>query len=189
MPTSIPLTLAELIKDKNYPRRLSKSGSFGGKLDHKVLREFMSHTPGTPCCVQVCHAFNMAQHPITPQFTGMRPNRGPSPIKIDGRVYYYLLAVDEMEAWLTSTYGAGEELRGPGVGPRSAVQIKQAIKNRPGLLTMWGKPERWHTEFWDGSRYVQPDIGDGILENPWIRFWDLTLAPPAWLTSYMAKKP
>ena len=46
----------------NYPHRTSKEGQFGGKLGHKDLREFMSHTPGTPCCVQVSHSVNMAGH-------------------------------------------------------------------------------------------------------------------------------
>jgi hypothetical protein len=185
MPNSIPITYAEIAKV--YPRRLTKSGEFGGKLDHPRLREFMNSTPGTPCCVQVSHAFNMVGHLVSKKYQGMR--RDASPIKIDGRTLYYLLAVDEMEAWLTDTYGPGEVLRGPGNKNATPIQIKSAIKNRPGLLTLWGKKDRWHTEFWNGARYLQDDMSDGILENPRIMFWDLSLAPPAWLSDYMAGSP
>jgi hypothetical protein len=178
---SIPVTYAEIAS--NYPRRTSKTSEFGGQLAQPELRKFMSSIPGTPCCVQVSHAMNMVGHTVSRKYGGMRRNA--SPIKIDGRTYYYLLAVDEMEAWLTDTYGEGEILRGPGRKNTSPGDIKRAIKNRPGLLTMWGKKDRWHTEFWNGARYLQDNMSDGVLENPRIMFWDLTLAPPAWLTDYM----
>lgn len=181
MTCSIPIAYADIAA--NYPRRLTKTSEFGGKLDQAELRTFMASTPGTPCCVQVSHAFNMVGHTVSRKYVGMR--RDASPIRIDGRTLYYVLAVDEMEAWLTDTYGAGELLRGPGKKSTTAAQIKSAIKGRPGLLTLWGKKDRWHTEFWNGARYLQDDISDGILENPRIMFWDLTLAAPSWLTDYM----
>ena len=70
VPSSIPITYAEIAK--HYPRRLTKSGEFGGKLDHPRLREFMNATPGTPCCVQVSHAFNMVGHLVSRKYQGMR---------------------------------------------------------------------------------------------------------------------
>ena len=144
----------------------------------------MSSIPGTPCCVQVSHAFNMMGHLVPQTYTGMR--RRNSAIKVGGVTYFYILAVDEMEVWLTEQYGPGEFLRGPSNPGAAAHEIKAAIRNRPGLLTLWGKKDRWHTEFWNGSRWFQPDIADAILENPRICFWDVGHAPASWLVDYMA---
>lgn len=182
MASNIPLAFAEITQ--RYPRRLNKTGEFGGKLDHPALRTFMNSTPGTPCCVQVSHAFNMAGHLVPQKYEGMR--RSASPIRINGKTYFYILAVDELEVWLTQQYGPGEVLRGAGKANAQPHEVKTAIKNRPGLLTLWGKKDRWHAEFWNGARWLQSDMSDGILENPRIVFWDLTTAPPAWLVDYMA---
>ena len=169
----------------NYPKRLDKVGQFGGKLEHKDLRDFMSRTPGTPCCVQVSHALNMAGHLIPRIYPGgRRPN---SPIKINGTVFYYLLAVDEMETWLTQQYGPGELVSlDENKTKRNYQQIQEYLSGRTGLLVMRDSTPGVHTEFWDGTSFLQLDMAVAhLLGLPRVLFWDCTLAPPQWLEDYM----
>src|SRR5262249_6872070 len=101
---NIPVEFAALAR--HYPYRTEKTGQYGGKLAYPDLRLVMDRNPGTPCCVQVSHCLNMAGFRIPRIYDGgRRPNDGQ---KINGTTYYYLLAVDEMEIYLTNTYGPGE---------------------------------------------------------------------------------
>lgn len=182
MRQNIPINF-DIIK-LHYPHRTSKEGQFGGKLAHPDLRKFMESTPGTPCCVQVSHALNMAGHLVPQVYPGMR--RENSPIKINGRVFYYLLAVDEMEVWLTHHYGPGEVLNDGKTAKRTATEIKAYLKGRPGLLVMRDATPGVHTEFWDGNGFLQKDMAvDHLLGLPRVLFWDVTLAPAEWLENYM----
>ena len=183
MRQNIPIDFEKL--KSNYPHRTSKEGQFGGKLAHKDLREFMSHTPGTPCCVQVSHSFNMAGHYIPQTYEGGR--RFNSPIKINGRVHYYILAVDEMEKYLTQQYGPGELVSHDESNKRrNYLQVQSYLKGRTGLLVMRDSTPGVHTEFWDGSSFLQKDMAvKHLLELPRVLFWDCTLAPPQWLEDFM----
>ena len=72
------------------------------------LQKFMdglnSISPGnTPCCVQISHALNKAGQ-IIPSNSFRRPNS-----KIESN--YYILAVDELEQYLSGLCGRGEEIK------------------------------------------------------------------------------
>jgi hypothetical protein len=183
-PQSIPVEFADLAR--HYPYRTEKTGQYGGKLANADLRLLMGRNPGTPCCVQVSHCLNMAGFRIPRMYPGnRRPNDGQL---INGITYYYLLAVDEMETYLTDAYGPGELVRSnePKTLQRTAAQVKSYLNGRTGILVM---REGWagvHTELWDGSAFLQKDMAtDHLLTRPRVLFWECTLAPPKWLTDYM----
>jgi hypothetical protein len=181
---NIPVEFAVLAR--HYPYRTEKTGLYGGKLANADLRLVMDRNPGTPCCVQVSHCLNMAGFLIPRIYPGnRRPNDGQ---KINGFTYYFLLAVDEMETYLTNTYGPGELVRSDEnkALQRTAAEVKSYLNGRQGILVM---REGWagvHTELWDGSAFLQKDMAtDHLLTRPRVLFWDCTLAPPKWLSDYM----
>jgi Type VI secretion system (T6SS), amidase effector protein 4 len=147
------------------------------------LKQFMASTPGTPCCVQVSHSLNMAGETITQTYVGQRRNN--SAITINGAVYYYLLAVDELETWLTLRYGAGEDV---GLDDsnrrRSPQQIKTNLQGRTGILAFRTSGAGFHTELWDGQQIVQRDMNESAcFSQPRVLFWDC--GAPQWLQDYM----
>lgn len=180
----IPVEFA--LMARHYPFRLEKKGQFGGKLAHPDLRLLMDRNPGTPCCVQVSHSLNMSGFPVSQMYMGARrPNDGQ---KINGTRYYYVLAVDEMEAYLTDAYGPGELVRSDTdkALQRTAPQVKAHLKGRKGILVMREGLAGVHTELWDGNAFLQKDMAtDHLLTRPRVLFWDCTLAPAKWLTAYM----
>lgn len=108
----------------NYPHRKTRQEAFGGELRNADLQKFMASIPGTPCCVQVSHAFNLSGHPIPPFWEERR--RNPSPIM-----------VDEMEKYMTGRYGPGElPMTDANRKRRKAREIKAYLKGRKGLLVM-----------------------------------------------------
>lgn len=181
---TIPLDYEVLAS--HYPARLAKVGEFGGKLAHPDLRKLMEDNPGTPCCVQVSHAINMAGFRIPSQIPGAR--RKYAPRKIGGIVYYYILAVDEMEKYLTDQFGPGELVRDESDKKlqRKAAEVKSALKDRKGILVMRQGYAGIHTELWNGSSFHQKDMAvDALLTQPRVLFWECTLAVPTWLSGYM----
>lgn len=184
--STIPVDFAALAR--HYPYRTEKTGQYGGKLAHADLRLLMDRNPGTPCCVQVSHSLNLAGFPIKELYQGgRRPNDGQ---RIDGVMYYYLRAVDEMEDYLTLTFGPGELVRSDDgkASALSARRVKAYLNGRKGILVM---REGWagvHTELWDGLAFLQRDMAtDHLLTRPRVLFWECTLAPPKWLSDYMAQ--
>jgi hypothetical protein len=170
---SIPVSFEKI--RSVYPFRITKEGTFGGKLANPDLRKVMDRNPGTPCCVQVSHALNMAGFPITPGYRGQW--RRPDPQEIDGVIYYFILAVNEMENYITDRFDTGEQLSG-----MRSKDIRQYLKGRPGLLIMRDSTPGVHTEFWTGTSFLQTDMAvDHLLGLPRVLFWDCTLAPPQWL--------
>jgi hypothetical protein len=147
------------------------------------LKSFMDVTPGTPCCVQVSHSLNMAGQLITRTYVGQR--RDNSKITINGRDYYYLLAVDELEKWLTLKYPDGESVHVDDAGARrSPQQIKDYLQGRTGILLFRNPGAGFHTELWDGQKIVQRDMNEhACFTQPRVLFWDC--GPPQWLTDYM----
>jgi hypothetical protein len=134
------------------------------------LKSFMAHTPGTPCCVQMSHCLNMAGERITKTYVGQR--RDNSAITVNGVVYYYLLAVDEMEKWLTLKYGAGETVSDSGQ-KRKPDEIKLCLQGRTGILVMRDAGPGFHTELWDGTAFLQTDMDiNKCLAQPRVLFWD-----------------
>jgi hypothetical protein len=152
------------------------------------LAAFMSSITGTPCCVQVSHALNMAGLFVSQTYDGGR--RANAPIRIDGRVYYYLLAVDELERWLTLKYGAGEVVHTEYDGRRrSPQQIKAYLQGRTGILAFRNAQFGFHTELWDGRQIVQRDMNEhALFTQPRVLFWDCGIGAPQWLNSYMTNR-
>ena len=175
----IPVSFERL--SQYYPRRPNLTPE---------LKKFMDGTPGTPCCVQISHSLNMAGEKITPTYVGQRRNN--SLIKINGLDYYYLLAVDEMEKWLTLKYGDGETVSLDDTGQkRKPDEIKRYLQGRTGILVMRDANVGFHTELWgrqdpvDGTTFLQNDMNvNACLAQPRVLFWDC--GPPQWLQDYMS---
>lgn len=147
------------------------------------LKRFMSQTPGTPCCVQVSHALNMAGERVPRVYAGQR--RVNSTIRIGGADYYYLLAVDEMEKWLTLKYDPGEEVSRSGSGRRDPRAIKEHLQGRTGILTFRDQGYGFHTELWDGHQIVQRDMNENAcFRQSRVLFWDC--GPAQWLQDLMS---
>jgi len=154
----------------------------------------MKGIPGTPCCVQMSHALNMAGF-LVPQRSYRRDN---AKLEIKGTKYYYLLATDELEDFLFNRCQDDGELVNLDLGKtRSMDQIKEYIANRPGLLlfryTNFHVPpipgQFEHTELWDGKNTLQRDMAEGYLfGRPRVMMWD-TNDPARWLVDYMKTQP
>ena len=71
----------------------------------------------------------------------------------------YILAVDEMEKYLTQQYGPGELVsQDESNKRRNCLQVQSYLKGRAGLLVMRDSTPGVHTEFWDGSSFLQKDM-------------------------------
>src|SRR6516225_906199 len=136
------------------------------------LKRFMKSIPGTPCCVQVSHSLNMAGERISQKYVGQR--RDNSRITINGIDYYYVLAVDELEKYLTQKYEAGEDVSRDDAGKRrNAQQIKDYLQGRTGILVFRNTGAGHHTELWDGNQIVQRDMNEGAcFSQPRVLYWD-----------------
>ena len=147
------------------------------------LKRFMDSITGTPCCVQISHSLNMAGQLIPETYANQRRNN--SKIPIDGVDYFYLLAVDELEKWLTLKYTAGELVSLDDDGKRrTPQQIKTYLQGRTGILVFRDNGFGFHTELWDGQQIVERDMNEPkCFSQPRVLFWDS--GPPQWLTDYM----
>lgn len=138
------------------------------------LKEFMRHTPGTPCCVQLSHAFAGCGISI-----GSHSHRRQNSI-IDtefGR-NFYMLAVDEVIQWLTDNFGDGENVGVDEDGRRrSTREIKQSIDGRTGILAFSNNAYGTHVELWDTNRMHQPDMSEALFTEKKVLFWDVGLTP------------
>jgi hypothetical protein len=153
----------QVMKD-NYPHRPLTG----------VLKTFMDHTPGTPCCVQVSHSLNLAGQTVD-QRSYRRPN---SPITVGGTRYFYLLAVDEMDRYLGSKYGPGEDLAHDAGGHRLLpAVIKANLVGRQGIMVFRDHGAGFHTELWDGRQILQRDMNEpALFTQPRVLFWDVGFA-------------
>jgi len=193
MGKSITASIQQLTS--NYPMRLTKEGPFGGKLSLPELRKVMDRNPGTPCCVQMSHALNMSGLPV-PQSKGAYGGRRDSEhADFNGRTFYYLLAVDEVEKYLTAEYGPGEMVSQDEQGrKRSSRDVRKYLAGRTGILVLRdgaglgvGFGPNDHTELWNGSGMHQPGMAeDHLLGMQRVLFWDC--GPAQWLQDYMAKQ-
>lgn len=150
------------------------------------LRRFMNATPGTPCCVQMSHSLNMSGQRVSETYVGgRRPN---ARIRINGVDYFYLLAVDELERWLTLRYGPGELVSLDAARRRrTPAQIRAALQGRTGIIAFRTSGAGFHTELWDGRQIVQRDmVEDACFNQPRVLFWDA--GAPQWLTDYMSSQ-
>jgi len=175
--------------ERNYPRRDKKDPKL-----YKYVEEVMKRLPGTPCCVQMSHALNMAGV-LVPSASYRRPNES---LTINGSKYYYLAATDELEDFLVNRCGDDGEMINIDLNTtRSMGDIKKYIAKRPGLLLfryadfhrVGPKGEFEHTELWDGTKILQRDMAEGFLfARPRVLMWD-TNDPASWLTDFMQTQP
>ena len=150
------------------------------------LKTFMDGLgPGnTPCCVQVSHALNLAGEKIPSTYDyAKKRGRNPSQITVDGQSNYYLLAVDELENWLTEKYGAGVNVRTlaglpatPSTNQAQKVKdmsaMKQYLGGDTGILLFRTSGAGMHTELWDGQQIVQRDMDEpALFSQPRVLMW------------------
>lgn len=159
------------------------------------LKNFMSSLgPGnTPCCIQISHALNKVGQ-IIPSRSFRRLNS-----KIDS--YYYILAVDELEQYLSGRYGRGEEIKKTPSGKmRSTDEMKQYLNDKQGILLFRSAGAGHHTELWDKTHIIQDGkavSGGGAIMNesnifgqPRVLFWEVTQekegpnSVPGWLQGW-----
>jgi hypothetical protein len=179
----IPASISRLTEE--YPRRDQKIPE-----KYKYVNDVMRGLKGTPCCVQVSHALNMCGIPVPP----ISYRRNPNPkLTIGGKRCNYLLATDELEEFMQSTYGEPEMINRNLNKTRSAEEVKSYIAGRPGLLifrysglrTVPPEHKFEHAEFWDGSGLLQKDMAfNALLAKPRILMWD-TNDPAKFLVDYM----
>ncbi len=131
------------------------------------------HWQNTPCCVQVSHALNKAGLKIPKQ--GYR--RANSLIAGD----YYILAVDELEQYLSWRYGRGEEIKH---NHKTLAEMKAYLNGKQGILLFRDGGAGYHTELWDNDHILQngldPISGGGAVMNqanifskPRVVFWEV----------------
>jgi Type VI secretion system (T6SS), amidase effector protein 4 len=156
------------------------------KLTPELLK-FMKSISGTPCCVQISHSLNMAGQLVPRSYKGGR--RDNSRIRIKGRDYYYVLAVDEMEKYLTEKYGAPENVSvDADAHPRAPKDIKDYLQGRTGVLVFRNSGFGLHTEIWDGQQIVQRDMNEhALFSQHRVLFWDCAGGTPA-LDEYMQQQ-
>jgi hypothetical protein len=183
----IPASIGML--SNQYPMRTPKDPA-----KYQYVDMVMKGLPpeATPCCVQVSQALAMCGIPV-PQ-SSFRRNPNPR-LTIDGRLCNFLLATDELEDFLWTIYGEPEVINRdlPTDKLRNMHEIKQYIKDRPGLLIFRNALRRAvppahqfeHTEFWNGSQILQTDMAESYLfARPRVLMWD-TNDPAKWLVDYM----
>ena len=150
--------------------------------------------PGnTPCCVQISHALNRSGQ-LIPVNSFRRPNANIGS-------YYYILAVDELEQYLSGRYGRGEEIKKDSSGKvRSLSEMKNYLDNKQGILLFRNDGAGHHTELWDRTHIMQDGkavSGGGAVMNesnifgqPRVLFWEVSeetagLTPvPSWLQGW-----
>ncbi len=141
------------------------------------LKTFMDQTPGTPCCVQMSHALTAGGANVGP----MSNRRRNSSITTTLGPNYYLLAVDEMNWFLTQNYGVGEEISTDDGGRRrNLADMKQVLNGRTGVLVFRDLGFGAHTELWDVDHMLQTDMSYGLFNPPnKVLFWDVMVTATA----------
>lgn len=140
------------------------------------LKAFMDQTPGTPCCVQMSHALNIAGCRLGPQSNRRRASRIASP----AGTFHYFLAVDEMNWLLQLTYGAGEEISKDENGRRrTRRQMLELLDGRTGILVFSNLRYGAHIELWDQTHMHQRDMSLDLFDQPKVLFWDVMITAEA----------
>ena len=140
------------------------------------LKRFMDHTPGTPCCVQMCHALTAAGCYVGP----MSNRRRASSIATTLGTRNYVLAVDEMNWFLERNFGVGEEISKDDSGRRRTIQeMIDVLNGRTGILVFSDLRYGAHTELWSVDHMHQPDIVRAVFNAPKVLFWDVMITAAA----------
>ncbi|HWY04573.1 MAG TPA: T6SS effector amidase Tae4 family protein [Candidatus Acidoferrum sp.] len=163
---------------RNYARRVpNQDDPSKSHLELIDLKNYIDSLPpgNTPCCIQVSHALNLAGQTIPPTNpTARRQNN--ETIRVEGVSRKYILAVDELEAWLTFKYGAGLDVRKFAGLPDSSNDMeamKIQLSSVKGILVFREPPGfGMHTELWDGRRILQGDMDEKhLFSRPRILVW------------------
>ena len=112
-------------------------------------------------------------------------------LTINGKSCAFLLATDELEEFLWTSYGEPENVTDL-AKTRDPLAIKSRIRDRPGLLIFRHGARRAvppkdlfeHAEIWNGSRLLQGDMAGSLFSNPRVLLWDSN-DPAKWLTDFM----
>ena len=163
---------------QNYARRIpNPQDSTKSILELTDLQNYMNTLPpkNTPCCIQVSHALNLAGQTI-PATNPTARRTSTQPIRVDGVSRNYILAVDELEAWLTFKYGAGLDVRGfAGLpsGSNDVAAMKRQLALVKGILLFREPPGAGlHTELWDGKQTLQRDMDQThLFTRPRVLVW------------------
>lgn len=163
---------------RNYARRLpNPDDPAKSHLELADLKSFMDSLPpgNTPCCIQVSHALNVASQTIPPTNPTARRN-ATQPIRVEGVSRNYILAVDELEAWLTFKYGAGLDVRAFAGLPSTSTDMaamKRQLSTVKGILLFREPPGAGlHTELWDGRQILQRDMDEAhLFSRPRVLVW------------------
>jgi Type VI secretion system (T6SS), amidase effector protein 4 len=160
-------------------------GSLGTELN-AWASELKNMNPNfTTCCIQMSHAINMSFHIADhTKMVGLnsywRPNRKVNIGAVASKEFYYLRSVDEMKAFLDTTFGGGEEISRRGDGKVATVaEAQAAVQGRPGIVCfMNNKPAGYHTEVWTGSDWHQSLFKGRTELFGWrqVWFWDMGVA-------------
>jgi len=158
----------------NLNKPFPQKGPDGKPIIGPDRKPVMVQPKNTPCCIQVSHALNMAGQKVPQTYQDAR--RSNTLITVNGISNYYLLAVDELEKWMTQRYGCGinlSALAGLPKQQRQAIQQMQAfLAGIKGILLFRDAGYGLHTELWDGSQILQRDMDEPhLFSQPRVLFW------------------
>jgi hypothetical protein len=159
------------------------------------LVELQKQAPNaTQCCMQLSHALNAAGVTIPERGKPGRRWDGKNPA-IPGGNGNYLLAVDEVEDFLTGRFGRTDEAKG---NPASMWPLKKPLLGREGILVFRDGGEGYHTELWNGRQVHQSTISgnmteSGIFAQKRVLFWEVLSGEgrpslPEWLRGWWEVK-
>lgn len=166
----VPASIQQL--KTQYPRRDVQTPS-----QYAHVKAVMTGIPGTPCCVQMSHTFNL-NGILIPSSSYRR--RLPQHT-VGGKTFSYFLAVDEFEEFLSGAFGDPIVFNAAGGSAKGEQAIKSFLDDRPGVIlfryappTHVGPPGQFeHIELWDGSQIYQRDMNEHFLfARPRVLFWD-----------------
>lgn len=155
-----------------YPMRPLKDG----------LKSFMdSLGPGnTPCCVQISHALGVAGCYIGKQSNRRSTSSITTSAPYDPGTRNYLLAVDEINWFLTQNFGVGDEISTDDDGNSRTIQdMKDVLNGRTGILVFSDLGYGKHTEIWDVDHMHQRDMSPTLFHQPKVFFWDVMITEVA----------
>ena len=174
-----PLTgdLKKLMDDLNKP--FPKKGPDGKPILGPDGKPVMVQPHNTPCCIQVSHALNLAGQTIPQTYPNAR--RSNMLITVNGNSNYYLLAVDELELWMTQRFGSAINLCAlaglPKQKAQAIQQMREFLAGIKGILVFRDKGFGFHTELWDGSQILQRDMDEtNLFSQPRVLFWYCNLS-------------
>jgi hypothetical protein len=156
----------------NYPAHNQLPPALQKTIDD-LNKPYLPKKPNTPCCLQVCHAFNKSGIKVpSGNFRPGDPKRVAAQIPLGSGVYY-LMAVDEMINYLSRTFGDPIVLGAARSASNADVAALTAIvRGLEGVMTFGNG----HIELWNRYNIVQ-DSGAMVMNAGWVwsqkpvRFW------------------